>query len=108
MIDGLWLVHAEGLQGNAGGGIAVFSKGKIYGGDSGFYYLGTYQGEAAIKATVAVHQFDKTVPSILAVGTDYELVVAVTVAGDTMSGTAMVPGMPDQSMALKLVKKANL
>lgn len=83
-------------------------NGKIYGGDSGFYYMGTYQGESVIKARVGVHQFDKTIPNILGVGGDYELHVTVTVSGDMMTGTAMVPGMPNQSMAVRLVKKANL
>ncbi len=108
MIDGFWLVHAEGPQGNSGGGVATFVNGKIFGGDSGFYYTGVYQEGAVTKARVRVHQFDPTIPSILAVGTDYELHVTVTVSGETMTGTAIVPGTPNQSMALKLVKKANL
>jgi len=33
-------VYAEGPQGNNTGGVAVFTNGKIYGGDSGFYYIG--------------------------------------------------------------------
>jgi len=28
-------------------------NGKIYGGDSGFYYIGTYQGDPVIKARIA-------------------------------------------------------
>lgn len=40
MIDGFWTVKFKGVQ---GGGVAVFSKGKILGGDSGYTYTGTYE-----------------------------------------------------------------
>jgi hypothetical protein len=108
MVEGFWLVHAEGREGNSGGGVVVFVNGKIYGGDSGFYYIGTYQGYPVVKARVAVHQFDKSVPNILGVDGDYELTVSATVSGDTMTGTAMIPGIPNESMAIRLVKKSNL
>lgn len=108
MIDGFWLIHAQGPGGTAGG-IAVFSNGKVFGGDSGFYYLGTYQEKGGIvKARVAVHNFDPAIVSILSVAKDYELNVSATMTDDAMNGTAVVSGVPNQSIALQLMKKANL
>ena len=108
MIEGLWIVYAEGPQGNSTGGVAIFTNGKIYGGDSGFYYVGTYHGDAVVKARVAVHQFDPAVPNILGVGGDYELNVTAMVDGDTMNGTAVVASLPNEQMAIKLVRKASI
>jgi hypothetical protein len=108
MIDGFWLVHAQSVGGSSGG-VAMFSNGKVFGGDSGFYYLGTYlEKDGIVKARVAVHNFDPTIVNILSVAKDYELNVAVTVKDDAMAGTAVVPGAPDQRIALHLSKKANL
>lgn len=107
MIEGFWIVQAEGKQGSTGG-VAVFTNGRIYGGDSGFFYIGTYEGDRIIKARVAVHNFDPSVQNILSVAKDYELHITATLDGDTIKGTAIVPDIPNQSMALRLTKKANL
>src|ERR1700683_941537 len=42
MVEGFWIVQYEGVQGN-GGGVVVFMKGRVLGGDTGFVYTGTYQ-----------------------------------------------------------------
>jgi hypothetical protein len=108
MLEGFWLVHAEG-PGGTSGGVVVFANGKIFGGDSGFYYVGTYQHQdGTVKARVAVHNFDPAIVNILSVAKDYELDVSATVKDNSMSGTAVVPGVANQSIALKLTKKANL
>lgn len=108
MIDGFWLVHAEGPGGTAGG-VAVFARGKVFGGDSGFYYLGTYEEKGGVvTARVAVHNFDPAIVNILSVAKDYELDVSAIAKEDAMNGTAIVAGSPTQSIALRLVKKANL
>ena len=108
MIEGFWLLHAEGPGGTVGG-VVIFSNGKVFGGDSGFYYIGTYQEKNGIlKSRVAVHNFDPSIVNILSVAKDYELNVSAAIKDQTMTGTAVVPGVPNQSIALHLVKKANL
>jgi hypothetical protein len=39
MVDGFWIVQFEGVQGN-GGGVIMFAKQKVLGGDSGYIYTG--------------------------------------------------------------------
>ena len=62
MIEGLWIVQYHGPPGT-GGGVVVFVKGQVLGGDSGFTYSGSYDltGEL-FKAKVEVQNFD---PSML-------------------------------------------
>lgn len=42
MVDGLWTVKIQANTGKTAFGVAVFSKGKILGGDSSYYYAGSY------------------------------------------------------------------
>jgi hypothetical protein len=45
MVSGLWTVQFEAM-GNRGAGVAVFTNGKVLGGDSGFTYTGTFHRPA--------------------------------------------------------------
>jgi hypothetical protein len=67
MIDGFWLVRAEGPQGNGGGGVATFINGKIFGGDSGFYYTEFIKKALSLRHesgfTSSIQQFRASCPS---------------------------------------------
>jgi hypothetical protein len=39
---GLWTVEFGGSEGRFGSGVMVFDQGRLWGGDSGYYYSGTY------------------------------------------------------------------
>lgn len=108
MVDGFWIVRVQGPQGDSGG-VALFTNGKMFGGDSGFTYIGTYQGDdRLLKAHLKVQNFDPAVPSLLPLGGSYEMDVSVNVQGDSMTGTAMVSNQPQYSVGVRLTKKANL
>ena len=65
MVEGFWIVQYEGVAGN-GGGVAVFIKGRVFGGDSGFVYTGTYNAdEKSIAAKISVRNFLPDVPRSL-------------------------------------------
>ena len=56
MVDGFWIVQFEGLQGG-GGGVAVLTKGQVFGGDSAYTYTGTYQmDQATLKVESGRHE----------------------------------------------------
>ncbi len=106
MVEGLWTVQFQGPQGD-GGGVVVFTNGKVLGGDSGFTYVGTYEGDPVLKARVAVRNFLPGVPNVLGVPGDFELHISCNVQGDAMTGTAMLAGQPQRSLAIRLTKKAS-
>ncbi len=60
MIDGLWVVQYEGIQGG-GGTVLVFVEGQVLGGDNGFTVIGEYNlvGEH-VTARVTVQNYLKT------------------------------------------------
>jgi len=108
MIEGFWIVQYEGMRGN-GGGVAVFTKGKILGGDSGYTYVGTYQTQGStVKAHVECHNFLPDIPSVLGVTGDFELNINGKLDGNVISGTGSLPGAEAVGIAVKLTKRADL
>ena len=108
MVEGFWIVQYEGMQGN-GGGVALFIKGKVFGGDTGYYYLGTYQSiGSTLKAQITVHNFIPNMPSVVGITGDFELSIEGTVEGDAIRGTGRLVGINKPGVAVKLSKRAEL
>jgi hypothetical protein len=106
MVEGFWIVQFEGMQGN-GGGVVMFVKGKVFGGDSGYTYLGSYRVEGtSVKANVVVRNFLPGVPSVVGVVGDFELNIEGKLEGDVIKGTGALANAA--GIALKLTKQANL
>ena len=108
MVEGFWIVQYEGMQGN-GGGVAMFIKGKVFGGDTGYTYVGTYTAEGnLLKANVIVQAFLPGIPNVTGVVGDFELNLVGTIAGDVIQATGSLPGNQAVGIAVKLTKRANL
>jgi hypothetical protein len=108
MIEGLWIVQYEGLQGN-GAGVAVFVNGRILGGDSGYTYEGTYAVQNNIVAAhVHVSNFLPSIPSVLGVAGDFDLQIQAPLGGNVIQGTMALVSRPGMSIAVRLTKKADL
>jgi T3SS negative regulator,GrlR len=97
MMEGLWIVQYEGLQGN-GAGVAVFVNGRVLGGDMGYTYEGTYrvQDNAPI-ANVHVSNFLPAIPSVLGYVGDFDLQIRAPLGDDVIEGTMSVHCCPVKS-----------
>lgn len=99
MIEGLWIVQYEGLQGN-GGGVAVFINGKILGGDTGYTYEGKYEVQSkTLTALVHVSNFLPNIPNVLGVVGDFDLQIQAPLRGDVIQGAMSLVGRPGMSVA---------
>jgi hypothetical protein len=108
MIDGLWIVQFHGPQG-VGGGVAVFTKGQILGGDSGFTYAGTYDlKDNVLRGKVLVKNFDPAVPNVLGIPGDFDLILDAKVEGNEIAGTGALAKLPDSKIVVRLRKSADL
>ena len=108
MVEGFWIVQFEGVQGN-GGGVVFFIKGRVFGGDSGFVYTGTYQtDDKSISARVQVRNFLPEVLSVFGIPGDYELKVNGSVAGNVIQGKASLANQEAMGIVVKLTKIGNL
>lgn len=107
MVQGLWIVQYEGIQGG-GGGVAVFVNGKVLGGDMGYTYVGSYsEQDGGILAHVRVSNFLPGIPNVLGLNRDFDLQIKAPLTGNTIQGSASVVGHPG-AVAVKLTKKAGL
>ncbi len=108
MVEGFWIVQFEGVQGN-GGGVVFFIKGRVFGGDSGFVYTGTYQTNGnTVAAQVEVRNFLPEVASVFGVPGDYELNVKGKVVGKTIEGNASLVNQEGMGIVVKLTKIGEL
>jgi len=88
-------------------GVAIFTKGKTFGGDSGHTFMGKYAGDSSIKANIFVHSFVSGF-DVMGMGDDYELEFAGIVEGKTMTATANVVGHPENKLTARLTKVTDL
>jgi len=106
MDETFWTVEFKGTAG-VNAGVVIFTKGKIFGGDSGQTFMGNYDGDSNVKGNISVHPF---VPGFNAMGMhgDYELEFSGTVEGKTMTATASVVGHPEHKLTARLTKVIDL
>ena len=108
MIEGFWILTILPPPVSSGG-VAIFINGKVFGGDNGFTWVGSYNvRDQLLKARVRVHNFDPDIKSILALDGDYDMHISGAVHGNSISGTAMVANQPQHSLAIRLEKRAEL
>lgn len=108
MLEGLWMVQYEGIQGE-GAGVVVFVHGRVLGGDFGY----TYEGNYVVKdnwfaATVHVANFLPHIASVLGFVGDFDVELKAPIKEDVIQATMSVVGQPGMSIVAKLTKKANL
>jgi hypothetical protein len=102
VVDGLWIVQYHGPAG-VGGGVVVFTKGQVLGGDSGFAYVGSYEEKGdGLKARVSATQFDANIPSVLGVPGDHDLLIEGKIKNDTIEGTGALVTHPDSKIVVRL------
>jgi len=107
-MEGFWIVQYEGMQGN-GGGVAMFIKGQVFGGDTGYTYLGTYTTQGnSVKARVMVRNFIPGIPSVVGITGDFELSIDGLVEGNVVNGTGSLVGVQRPGIALRLSKRADI
>ena len=106
-VEGFWTVRFQGAQG-PGGGVVVFTKGKIFGGDGGYTYIGSYDGDSTVKARVSVQNFVPGVPNVVGRQGNFELEFTGSVNGDTMTAVANVVGQPSAKLNATLTRKGTL
>jgi hypothetical protein len=108
MLEGFWIVQYEGIQGNDGG-VVIFSKGYVLGGDSGYIYTGTYTTNGdAVSARVSVRNFAPQITNVLGQRGDIELMLEGTVEEKVMKATACLLNRPGAGLVAKLTKVSNV
>ncbi|MGA8538406.1 MAG: GrlR family regulatory protein [Terriglobales bacterium] len=108
MVEGFWIVQYEGVHGN-GGGVVIFMKGRVLGGDTGFVYTGTYQtNQKEVSAQIRVRNFLPEVPNVLGVEGDFELKLKGAVTEQIIKASASLVGQEGAGIVVKLTRISDL
>ena len=90
-MEGFWTVQFTGVQG-WGAGVITLIGGRLFGGDSGFLYTGTYTQQGnALTARVHVKQFVTGAANVMG-RNEFDLELTGTLQGNTLAATGSVPG----------------
>jgi hypothetical protein len=107
MIEGLWIVQFEGLQGE-GSGVVVFANGRAFGGDEAYTYVGNYKLEGGrVSARVTVSNFRPGIANVMGITGDFDLEISAPLGDGVLQGAMSLVGKPGMAIAVKLTKKAN-
>jgi hypothetical protein len=108
VIEGLWVVQYEGIQGG-GGTVMVFVADQVLGGDNGFTVTGEYELRGDhVTAQVTVQNYLKSVPSFFDFQGDYDMRFHGLVDGSTIRGKAEVVGKNITGLAVKMTRVKRL
>ncbi len=108
MVEGFWIVQYEGVAGN-GGGVVLFMRGRVLGGDTGYVYTGTYEERGdELRAQVAVRNFLPEIVNVAGFVGDFELAITGKIEGGLVKGTAALVGQPNGGILIKLTRVSDL
>ena len=110
-IDALWTIAFEALtRGWTNGGVVVLDAGRLYGGNSQYYYLGRYTLEGArIDAEIrAIHYAGPAFTAFGGNALSYELRVEGMLFGRRISGEIYQPAAPAERLKALMVRREAL
>ncbi len=107
MIDGFWTIKYE-AEGYRGAGVVVLLNGRLYGGDSGFTYLGSYSENGdSVTSEINAKNFESEVRGLMG-HRDYTLSLQGRVFGDVITGSATTPSSPGVTLNFRMTKRSAL
>ena len=103
MVEALWSVlFMSGLQ-SVGAGVVVLETGRIFGGDSNYYYVGSYMlSGSTINAKIEVVHFFGPQSTVLGPVDRLDLVLEGRVENNQMRLVGAMPGSSQVQIAMQL------
>lgn len=109
-MDGLWTANFVALKPSStpGGGVVVFNKNEVFGGDAGYYYRGQVETKNdQMLSRVRVIPFIPSAASVFGtVGQEFTLVLNGKRSGDVVEGEGYPLEMPTEKFRFRLRKVA--
>ncbi len=108
-MEGLWTIEFGSSEGVYGGGVVVFTGGKIMGGDAAYYYTGSYAmaDHDSFEAKLRIKPFIDGVPSVFnTLRKDFTLNLKGTVKDADHAIAQGVPSeMPGMDLGIVLTRR---
>lgn len=92
------------------GGVIIFETGRVYGGDSGYYYLGTFEtGQDKIKADITVTKHNPSWGNAFGdAAITFKIKVSASINDNIIEGHMTRSDMPQLTLPVRLKKLAAL
>jgi len=108
MIEALWSVQFIADNNDYGAGVVVFENGRLYGGDSSYYYVGSYSvKDGVISAEILVTHYSGALNNILGPIEKVTWNVSGNIARDIFSVTGHAKEFPN-TVDVRLTRRAEL
>ena len=111
-LEALWTVKFEDatVQGWVNGGVVVLETGRIFGGDSAYYYLGTFEldGDRFTADVRVVHYSGDPTTTFGTTETDFKIQLEGQRSGDTIQAEMWRVAAPNLRLPTILERKADL
>jgi len=109
MLEALWsdefLSNVEGF----GAGVVVLESGRIFGGDSQYFYTGTYEvNSGTLSGEINVTHYFGPANSIFGPDQNFTLRVSGKIEAPIMQGRGFRVDNPDLGVAFRLTRRAEL
>jgi len=108
-VEGLWTTQFEGVPNFLGGGVVMLLNGRIYGGDSEYFYSGLYsQTGPKFEAMVEVKAFAPAPTSVFGLKEQqFSVRIQGDIIGDNIAAIGMRPDFPQARLSMRLKKRAD-
>lgn len=107
--EALYVVQFGDVAGGTfrNGGVIVLETGQVFGGDSGYYYLGKYEvRDSKISAEVKVVKHNPEMPNVWFDGaSDYTVLILGEVNNEGIVGYMMRPDIPGVRLPVRMILK---
>lgn len=94
MIEGLWTVEFRTNAGTSGGGVVILRDSKVAGGDTGYYYMGSYSvDDGNIQAVLEIKRYRAGHVSVFGAADRLQLALSGKTDGSSMDLSGRVAGI---------------
>ncbi|MGD8843654.1 MAG: hypothetical protein PVJ83_09290 [Gammaproteobacteria bacterium] len=110
MLEAIWSVEFVSHNYRVAGGVVMFENGRIFGGDSNFYYLGTYEThDGKVTARVKFHNFTGITSLIFGEGlTEFSVQVEGNLSHDSFVANGHLVQDADYEFEIGFKRQAEL
>ncbi len=110
MIEGLWTLEINSALEDFTTGIAVLHRGRVLGGDTRYFYVGSYSIDSAGMAKAKVTFTHYAGPLLSVVGPVKELTVILSgePKQDVFDLSGSIEGVPGSMLSIRLTRRAGL
>ena len=107
--NALWTIQFEAAGEWRTGGVVVFDRGRVFGGDGSYYYFGRYTEDGnAIRGEVRIVHYNGPLAAGFGSSPDFTVILELRRSRDLISGSIHKPGTDTARLQLRCIRRETL